>query len=89
MIQKSAAAPVVKALPAVVAKQVAPTQPVAKKPATPKPAPQANQSSTSWSESIRKAMQDKSNQSHGPDRGHDWKNQPRAGLSINHRNKFG
>jgi hypothetical protein len=59
--------------------------PPASKPAS----PQASQSSTSWSESIRKAMQEKGNQSHGPDRSNDWKNQQRAGLSIAHRNKFG
>jgi hypothetical protein len=70
-------------------------QPLAAKPAAPKPAPapkpaaESSHTGLSWSESLRKAMQDKHTSS-GPEHDKsDWKNRQRSGLSIAHRNKYG
>jgi hypothetical protein len=78
-----------KPAPPAVAQPKAAAKPVASKPAKPAGTQPPNANTTSWSESIRKALQEKGNQSHGPERGNDWKNQQRGGLSIAHRNKFG
>jgi hypothetical protein len=76
--------------PVKTANQSPPPKPMTQKTPAPKPAPSASQSGLSWSESIRKAAQDKSGQTTGPEHDKsDWKNRQRSGLSIAHRNKFG
>jgi hypothetical protein len=63
-----------------------------------KPTPPAIKSSSTnapltgmtWSESLRKALQEKSGHKTGPEHDKsDWKGRQRSGLSMTHRNKFG
>jgi hypothetical protein len=90
-----AAASVVKAL---APKKANPQPPKPIATPAPKPAPQPAAQPTapappgghmSWSDSLRKAMQDKNAQKHWPENKQDWKDRQRSGLSISHRNKFG
>ena len=67
----------------------------ASSPAAPKTAPRpaapenTSGAALSWSDSLRKAMQEKNAQRHWPENKTEWKDRQRAGLSITHRNKFG
>jgi len=56
---------------------------------SPPPAAPAADGHSSWSDSLRRAMQEKNSQRHWPENKQDWKDRQRAGLSISQRNKFG